>query len=153
MKNLKILFGVSLIALLFCLGDIIFLVFFFEEMELLMGEKIASDPSFWFDRIVNLINYVGVFLVCFGLWKVIQKGPFEKRSSFLLQIGGILFLTASLTLIANDIYLISAFRNETSLVSLLTTDFMLLVIGIGTLFTADVLKSGVLIKQENDLTV
>jgi hypothetical protein len=153
MKLLKILCGVSLIAMLFCLCDIIFLVFFFDEMELLMGDTIASDPAFWFEQLVNFINYAAVFCVFYGLWKAIQKGPFEKRAVLLLHLGGVMFVIASIILIAYDIYFTSVFKSETNFVSLLTTDFMLLVIGVGTLFTADVLKSGLLIQRENDLTI
>jgi len=153
MKILKILFALSLVVSLFCIGDIIFLLFFFERMKELMGDTIITDPNFWLERVVNFINCIGVFFITFGLWGAVLRNPFDVQASMFIKIGGVLFLIASTILICSDLYFIIVLNDQTHYTSLITADVMLLTIGVATLFVADVLKSGILLKQENDLTI
>ena len=153
MIPLKALFVISLFVSLYCLGDIIFLLFFFETMEGLYRSSITGSTNFWLERIVNITNNIGVFSVTFGLWQAIQKTPFESKASLFLKMGGLLFLIASLLFITSDLYNILLLKDQSYLVPLISTDIMLLIIGVATLFIADVLESGILLKQENDLTI
>jgi|GEM_PF-2847125 len=153
MKILKILFAISILTSIYCIADLIFLAFFFEEMKTLLGNGFTSDDSFWFDRSIGFVNSIGVFSITLGLWNAIKTGPYEKKASTFIYIGGILFILSSLILICYDLISVIHLSNPYSFANLMTTDFMLLVLGIGTIFTADVLKKGIVLKQDNDLTI
>ncbi|WP_194851478.1 DUF2975 domain-containing protein [Nonlabens antarcticus] len=148
---MKILFGFTVFVIVGFLIQIVTITYFYFSDSI--GPNYPySDPKFWYVQLLMIALFIGVCFISKGLWNTIKKGPFEKSSSLNLRIGRILLLVVGVISLVNDMSSATIPHDENAM-ALIVVDVMLMIVGVGTLFTADVLKSGFIIKEENDLTV
>ena len=148
---MKILFGFTIFVIIAFMIQIATITYYYFSDS--VGPNYPdSDPKLWFVQFLMSVIFIGVCFISKGLHNTIQKGPFEKTSGLNLKIGGMLLLIIGVISFGNDLLSAKLPHDETNM-ALLVLDIMLMIVGFGALFTADVLKSGIILQQENDLTI
>lgn len=148
MNKLKVLFGLTIFFVGSGILNMVVLSYFYPNEN--AGPKFPySDPRFWTTQAMVYTILIGVAFISTGLWKTINVGPFEKVSRLGLKIGGYVLLIMSVVSFINDIIP----GNPEDVSTLLVIDTLLFVIGLRTLFISDVIRTGISIKLDNDLTI
>lgn len=158
MKKLKLLYGFSVLLLLLVLFFFINEILFFESInKRLIADTdyttVFEKPSWWILNIVVIIILVSVWFVNRGLWSGIKNGLFENKAASYLNTGATLWLIVGYyTLIDEIISIINHGLLDATKITFLIS-ILMLIIGYSLLFFVDVLKKGIYLKQENNLTI
>lgn len=156
MKKIKIAHGfLKVFTVLFALGMINYLrmPFFkfpwenFENLKKVMGGDLVS---FYMSMLLGSFFVLGLFLIQKSLSHVIQIGYFNEKSAGLLQKSGLVFIISSVLDTLHIAFNNSAFDQKLN--NIAVTIFICMV-GIGVLLLSDIMKKGIIIKNENDLTI
>lgn len=98
------------------------------------------------------------FLIGQSIWLFIQKGFFSETINKKLQKGGILFIAYGLIKLLFGLYLIvnynELFDTQRTIQYLqIIENGYILIIGLVLLIVSDIIRKGIILKKENDLTI
>jgi hypothetical protein len=97
--------------------------------------------------------FISVSYISRGLWSAIKEGLFKDKAASHLYRGAILWLIVSFYSLLTEIYNIINngfnFNNKVPFI----ISILMIIMGYSLLFFVDVLKKGIYLKKENDLTV
>ncbi len=154
MKNIKILFGIT------CLFIIILLFNFYAITYVWKIGAWANDNVLknWAPYYTIANSTALLFAFCFialGLFYLIKKGVFIKKGISLLKIGGSIMLFISILDLTIEIWSMTA--SDLSKIDMHIAQIMqsifIIIIGIITIAVTDILKNGLQIQQEHELTI
>jgi hypothetical protein len=119
----------------------------FKNLKEVMG---ADLVPFYTSMLLGSFFVLGLFLIQKSLYHIIKIGYFNERSALLLRKSGLVFIISSVLDSLRIAFNNSDFDQKSN--NIAVTIFILMV-GIGVLLLSDVVKKGILIKNENDLTI
>lgn len=108
---------------------------------------------FIFQITLEIVIFIALIFLAFSLLKIIKTGYFQSEVYKFLKYAGLLLVIAAT---GDLIYSIEAMFNAESpelFMQRCTTDFLLLILGLSSLLVSDIIKNGLTIKSENDLTI
>lgn len=156
MKKIKIAHGfLKVFTVLFALGMINYLrmPFFkfpwenFDNLKEVMG---ADLVSFYTSMLLGSFFVLGLFLIQKSLYHITKIGYFNERSALLLRKSGLVFIISSVLDALRIAFNNSDFDQKLNNIAVTIFIFM---VGIGVLLLSDMMKKGIIIKNENDLTI
>lgn len=151
-RYLKILYGFSILLIAMFILHFMML-FLFPETIANENGAILYQPQYMFVEFMMLLIFIAICFCTVSFNSGIKKGLFEDKAALYLKIGALLLLAVGILSLINDLLLKDIYSSDMEIIYLVTIDALFLIIGFGTLFTADVLKSGVVLRAENDLTI
>ena len=157
MTKIKILLGFSICSALmnlFHLAMQVILFDFWKNFNNKRSEDFFFGKSSWLiQNVLSFILLLGTIYICIALFRILKNGYFNMRTSNSFKVGGrFLCLVAilSMILVALDATITNHFGNLTTAI---TTNMLLFLMGFGILTISQIIKNGLLLKQENDLTI
>ena len=101
----------------------------------------------------SLITFLGLLYVVLALILMIKNSYFNKKSKKYLKIGGIILLFDGLFSLCFTIFVLGSMETIDILITSVMLDALLFISGYSIYTIADILKAGLKIKTENDLTI
>lgn len=148
MKKLKILLALTISILL------LYAVHFFTSIFILDSYQYYENQFvFIFNYTIEIVLFIALIFISIGLTKVIKAEFFNSTSSKFFKIGGSLFMLAA---IGDIIYVLEAIITTSTpelWIQRIFSGFLLLILGLISIIVSDILKKGLFLKQENDLTI
>lgn len=158
MKKIKVLFGITLLLVLFFLlhfASFIFMADYYYELAKATEEQLVFGK---YNFIISLIQTIGIFigllisLKC--LYSIIKEGFFTVTSKKLMYWAGLVFFISGITMCGFDILKFSrGGGEEATMIVIIMLDFMFALFGFVVLIIADMAQTGFQLKSENDLTI
>lgn len=156
MKRIKLLYQFLILinsALLVLLLVILFLTvipdFIYQKVY---DDKVLGTFHHFFVFVRGLLLLIALFKIQKGLQAIIKYGFYNTTSETKFKNGGFFLCVVGITAIVFNIIL----KSETELNIFITNivhSFFIVLIGLGLYILADFIKSGGILKQENDLTI
>ena len=158
MKKIKLLFFILLVILVINLFKL-YTVFFNTNPEVDLTFHSSLETLFFTIYIVILIVFfASQFFIAKGLWVFTKKGFFNLSSIKTLRIGGLLLLTYGIVVFFIRIYYVFSIQSLTSFATRMNLydtiqDGHTIVLGFVIVIITDVLRNGLILKEENRLTI
>lgn len=156
MSKLKILLGLIYLYLILLLVHFYMLIFHWHAYPMFT----SSDLIFggWLPYInvgSTIIYFISFSLLASGIFTIIRKGYFNKKAFKSFRVSGWTLLIIGVLHLLKDILSSlheNPFNNLNSMISIILT-ISIIFLGLGILFLGDILKNGLQLKSENDLTI
>lgn len=156
MKILKILFGLILLYLGVLLTHFYMLSFYWKSFPISQFEEGSLKYIFSILNIgFSIVYFFASLLIAIGLWKIIRKGFYGKKAAKLFSISGWCLVASGVLQLLLDSYSaygVEASQSDKYVISFLLS-FFLILFGLVLLSVVAILKEGIQLKQENDLTI
>lgn len=123
-----------------------------EALQKTFDRVLFKHYKFFVDFFFTFLFVIGIIFVQKGLYNIMKKGFFNKKSNSLFRKGGLLFIISGLCSFIINI-VVPLFKGQNFFNMFIGNDFYILVIGLSLYLTADLIQDGSLLKQENDLTI
>lgn len=152
MIKFKILRWALRLFLLICLIGIAsnsYLTYMFRSENLKSQSELQH---FYISSAMIVLLSTGLYLVHQSFTSFIKRSFFNRKSAVYLSSGGYILAATGLIGFVMDIIRWNAL-SESSLITNIAANTMLLLIGFGLTAVSDIIKKGENIKRENDLTI
>lgn len=157
MIKLKILFAIVLLLCILYVSHFATYYFMWDHYQSLYK---ATEDQIIMGRWNHVISLVGSLIIFFGLVSglvalsnIIKEGYFTPKSKKWMLVSGYLLLVVAVLSFIMDAYRLSATPKEITIITTIMLDFVLCILAIIILIAAEVVNKGVLLQQENDLTI
>jgi len=157
MKKVKVLFFLILVLLLFPFLKLYFYSDGLKKIGEIQFDSISEGVVFVVYILIFLTFIFAHFLIAKGLWLFTKKGFFNSKSVRSLKIGGVLLFSYGLIVLGFKVYYLFLYHNildhgEIQLFQIIENSYTI-ILGFGLIVLTDILKNGLNLKKENDLTI
>ncbi len=159
MKHIKILLILTIIISLSHIAMVFYSLIEYEIIDLFVYNTIDSTPLII--PLLMVISFLSLLftylLITHGLWQILKKGFFNLKSPRSFKIAGILIIFMALISISSLLKFISNFPFSSLFDSGFAFNIIkegyLIIMGYGLIVISGILKKGVTLREENDLTI
>lgn len=103
--------------------------------------------------VLSFIILLGTISICIALFRILKSGYFNMKTSKSFRVGGLLLCFVAVLDIIRAVLDMTAINRLGYLANAITIDVLLFLMGFGILTISQIIKKGIVLKQENDLTI
>lgn len=157
MKKIKILYGIIItlaVVHVFHFGSTLLFFNFWKNINQHKSkDSYFGANEFYIHLFISILIFIALLYLLRGLYKIIKESYFNSKSyTYFLMSGYFLFgacITGVITLSLNA----TLMKYPESQIAVMLPELLIGIIGFGLITISSILKEGVFLKQENDLTI
>ncbi|MFC4635156.1 hypothetical protein ACFO3O_14690 [Dokdonia ponticola] len=158
MTKIKILLGIILIVVLFNFFKLFYYFFNLNSLDELLNSDTQAHFLIFVYALTIMIFFVAQIALSKGIWHIISQGYFNSKSIKSIRLSGILLLLFGIIMLIWRLYTVFYYSEYSNVllpynvVQAIENGYTI-ILGFGLITIASVLKNGLHIKSENELTI